>query len=169
MPPRRTRQVAPPAPADDAFLPDDTPAAADAPQDTVPEAFKPKRARAAARRVQSATADPKVRLPQDKRAVEVADGVVTAEIAGRSFRLTEVVGLMPLMEWVAASEGVDTSNVPTMLSFYRVLQNLVHEDDWAAFRAHTREQKCEDTEFMAFQSAAMEALAARPTRRPATS
>jgi hypothetical protein len=162
MPPRRTRQVAPV---------DDAPVTADEPQDTqdtVPEAFKPKRARAV-RRVQSATADSKVRLPEGKRATEVADGVLTVAIAGRSFRLTETVGLMPLMEWVAASEGVDTSNVPTMLSFYRVLQDLVHEDDWAAFRAHTREQKCDDKELMAFQSAAMEALAARPTRRPATS
>jgi hypothetical protein len=160
MPPRRSRTVAP----DDVLLP------ADEPQDTVPAAFAASTpAKRAARRVQAATADPKVRIPEGERAAEIADGVLTAPIAGRSFRLSETIGLMPLMEWAAASDEVDVSNAGTLITFYRLLKDLVHEDDWAAFRSYTREQKCDDNELLAFQNAAMEALAARPTAAPAAS
>lgn len=181
MPPRRTRQVAP-APVDDVALP------ADEPQDTVPAAFaNPRRTRAQrpandpeapaavtpakrqARRVQAATADPKVRLPEDQRATEVADGKLMVPIGGRYFRLSETIGLMPLMEWVAAADEIDTQNTSTLISFYHVLQDLVHEDEWQEFRAFTREAKCDDDAFIAFRNAAMETLAARPTAEPATS
>lgn len=128
----------------------------------------PAEAQTAARRVQSATADDKVRLPRAKRAVDKPAGL-SAPIAGRHFRLSESIGLMPLMEWAAAQDEVDTRNVSQLLGFYRVLEDLVHPDDWAAFKAYTRERKCDDTDFAAFQNAAMEAIAAFPTEAPETS
>jgi hypothetical protein len=158
MPPRRTRTVAP-RPVDDVPL--------DGEENVKPDG----RTRAArqVRRVQAATADDKVRLPAGERAVEVADGVITAELSGRSFRLAESIGLMPLMEWAAAQDDIDTRNSVALLGFYRVLQDLVHEDDWPDFRKHAREQKSTDKELVAFQNAAVEALAARPTEEPEAS
>lgn len=148
MPPRRTRTVVP------------------ADSDVLGEA--PRRSASQARRIQTATVDAKVRLPRDKRAVDTADGL-SAPIAGRHFRLSESIGLMPLMLWAAAQDEIDTSNVSQLSSFYRVLQDLVHPGDWPEFVAHTCERKCNDTDFAAFQNAAMEAIAARPTEAPGIS
>jgi hypothetical protein len=158
MPPRKTRQVAP-QPVEDVT-------------DELPEAFaapvrKPRAAQL--RRVQAAAGDEKVRLPQDERAVEVADGELKAPIAGRYFRLSDSIGLMPLMEWAAAREEIDVDNGAQLLGMFRILKDLVDPEDWDEFRAHTREAKCIDEDFVAFQAAAMEAIAARPTAVPATS
>jgi hypothetical protein len=158
MPPRRTRQIAPAAET----VQDEVPAAFTAPVTAAPRKTQ-------ARRVQSATANPKVRLPKEKRAVENVNGDLKAEIAGRYFRLAESIGLMPLMEWAAAQDEVDVRDANQLLSFYRILQDVVHPDDWQEFKAFTRKEKCTDAQFVAFQNAAMEAIAARPTAAPETS
>lgn len=143
--------------------------------DEVPEAFAApaSRARSASqvRRVQEAAADAKTRLPKDQRAAERADGHIYAPIAGKQFRLSpDGIGLMPLMEWAAAQDGeLDIANNAVLVSFYRVLKDLVHPDDWQAFRVHTRDERCNDEDFLNFQNAAIEALAARPTAEPAAS
>jgi hypothetical protein len=166
-PQRRTRRIAPVEDVEAPVLSDpEVPEALAAPRRGRPR----KNASASQlRRVQAATTDEKVRLPAGKRAAEIADGELAAPIAGRMFRLSDSIGLMPLMEWAASRDEVDTTNTGALLSFYRILQDLVHPDDWQEFRAHTRENKCIDEEFIAFQAAALEALAARPTREPAAS
>lgn len=153
-PQRRTRRVAPVQDVEVA-------------SDVLGEA--PARSASQLRRVQAATADPKARLPKDKQAAEVADGVLVAPISGRYFRLSESIGLMPLMEWAAAQEEVDARNFAQLLGFYRVLKDLVHPDEWLEFKAFTREAKCGDADFAAFQNAAVEAITARPTQEPAAS
>jgi hypothetical protein len=158
---RRTRQVAPePEP--------DVPDEAVAPE-TVPAALRRKPARAAARRVQAATSDAKTRLPEGKRAVETADGELRAPVAGRYFKIAESVGIMPLMEWAAALDTVDTGNIPELAGRFRLLRAIVHPDDWDEFRVHTTEAKCNGDDLLAFQNAAIEAMAARPTVVPAAS
>jgi hypothetical protein len=128
-----------------------------------------RRSAAQLRRVQAATADPKVRLPVDERAVEVEDGVLAAPIAGRRFRLQETIGLMPLMEWAAATDEVDTGNQAQLAGLFNLLKDVVDTEDWTAFRKFTREEKCDDEDFVKFVNAAIEAIAARPTGEPATS
>jgi hypothetical protein len=163
-PQRRTRKVAPAAaPVDDAGLPQDTPP-------EIPSALaNPNRRKAAARRVQAATGEEKVRMPQAKRAGETKDGVIVAPIKGKYFKLADSIGLMPLMEWAASSDEVDGRNASQILGLYRVLQDIVHEDDWAEFKQFCREAKAIDQDFIDFQNAAMEAIAARPTQEPAAS
>lgn len=138
--------------------------------DEIPAAFAAP-SRSAVRRIQEATADPQVRIPAGKRATEDADGALRAPIAGKWFRLSGSIGLMPLMEWAAAQEetAVDVRNASQLLGFFRILRDLVHPDDWEAFRAWTRDNRCNDEDFIEFQNAAMEAIAARPTQEPATS
>lgn len=132
----------------------------------VPVALK---ARRQARRVQAATADAKVRLPEGKRALEVADGGLVAPVSGRYFRLSDTMGMMPLMEWAAAQEDVDPGNQQQLVGLYRILKDLVLPDDWAEFREFTRDAKCDAEAFITFVNAAIEAIAARPTEAPATS
>lgn len=123
-----------------------------------------------ARRVQAATADPKVRLPENERAVEVADGeLLAAPLAGHYFRLQESIGLMPLMEWAAATVEVDPDNQVQLAGLFNLLKDLVDPEDWTEFRKVSREAKCNDEDFVKFVNAAMEAIAARPTGAPATS
>ncbi len=166
MPPaangRRTRRVAPvAAPVNEAPLPA---------QDEIAPVTRRKRASASeARRVQAATSEDKVRVPHKKRAVETDKGDIKAPLAGKYFKLTESIGLMPLMEWAASLDQVDVRNAAQLSSFYRLLRALVHPDDWDAFRQHATEEKSTDEELLAFYTAAIEAMAARPTREPATS
>jgi hypothetical protein len=156
-PQRRTRRVAP--------------AAAEELDELVQEVPAPLRSKSAAqlRRVQAATAEEKVRLPADERAVEIAEGVLTAPISGKLFRLQESVGLMPLMEWAAATEEVDTGNQAQLAGLFFLLKDVVDPEDWSEFRKYTREEKCNDEDFVKFVNAAIEAIAARPTGEPATS
>lgn len=121
------------------------------------------------RRAQAATVEPDVRLPEEERAKEDRDSVLRVPIAGREFRIADNIGIMPLMEWAASVEQADPEDPSQLLATFRLLQDLVHPDDWLEFRAHTRLKKCNFDEFFAFQNAAMEALTARPTGEPATS
>lgn len=152
--PRRTRTVRPveDVPLDGAVKPDG-------------------RTRAARqlRRVQAATADPKTRLSGDAAPAEIADGEITVPVAGRRFRVAESMGLMPLLEWAAVSEEIDVDNQAQLASLFRLLKDLVDERDWAEFRKYTREEKCNDEDFVGFVNAAIEAIAARPTEEPASS
>jgi len=121
------------------------------------------------RRVQAATAEPKVRLPDSERGVEVGEGVLAAPIAGKMFRLQDSIGLMPLMEWAAATDEVDAGNQAQLAGLYRLLKDLVDPEEWNEFRAFTREGKTGDEDFIKFVNAAIEVIAARPTGEPASS
>lgn len=121
------------------------------------------------RRVQAATAEPKVRLPDGERGVEVDEGVLAAPIAGKMFRLQDSIGLMPLMEWAAATDEVDAGNQAQLAGLYRLLKDLVDPEEWNEFRAFTREGKTGDEDFIKFVNAAIEVIAARPTGEPASS
>ena len=139
-------------------------------QDAVPEAFaaRPAARKRQVRRAQAAVADPKVSLPAEERAVE-EDGELRVPIAGRYFRLSNGIGFMTLMEFAVSADDADPTSPARTRSFYYVLKDLVHEDDFAEFCRHTRDAKCSAEEFVTFQNAAIEALTARPTVAPASS
>ena len=139
-------------------------------QDTVPEAFaaRPAARKRQVRRAQAAVADPKVSLPPDERAVEEDSGL-RVPIAGKYFRLSDGIGFMTLMEFAVSSDDADPESPARTRSFYYVLKDLVHPDDFAEFCKHTRDARCDATAFVAFQNAAIEALTARPTEAPAAS
>lgn len=151
--PRRTRQVAP----------SPEPEVLGAAEPEVPAALRRKPARSAARRVQAATSDEKTRLPADKRALELTEGQLVAPIRGRYFKITDSLALMPLMEFAAATQDVDVDNQVQLASLFRVLKDIVDPEDWSEFRSFTTSEKCGADDFGAFQNAAIEAMAARPT------
>jgi hypothetical protein len=85
------------------------------------------------------------------------------EDASMDFLLAENVGIMPLMEWAAASDR-DVQSADGLKAVYYVLQDVVDEGDWPEFRKFSREAKAEAGELLDFANAALEALAGRPTK-----
>lgn len=138
------------------------------PSRTPPGTTSPARPAAQLRRVQGATADPKVRIPVEESAVE-ASGAMMVPAGDKLFTIQESIGLMPLMEWAVATEDVDAGNQGQLASMFRLLKDLVAPDQWMDFRKHTSEAKWGPDEFVKFINAAIEAMAARPTQEPATS
>ena len=155
-PQRRTRRIAPVAQSDEA-------------KELLGGAPAALRSKSQARRVQSAVTDPKLRVPAGQRGTEDEDGEIRVPIAGKYFRLADSIGLMALMEFAVAADDIDATSGVQLVAMFRLLKSVVHEDDFAAFCAHTREAKCDDEDFVNFQNAALEALAARPTEEPAAS
>jgi hypothetical protein len=108
------------------------------------------------------TADQSARTGKDTRASVVKEGQLSVPLRKREFRLAEDVGIMPLMEWAAASDR-DVASADGLRAVFYVLQDAVHEDDWAEFRKFAREEKVDAGELLEFANAALEALAGRPT------
>jgi hypothetical protein len=112
--------------------------------------------------LQLATSDPNARVSKTARAGKDKDGHLTVPFKGKDFRLAEDVGIMPLMEWAAASD-VDVNSPAGLRAVFYVLQDAVHADSWAGFRSHARETKAKAEDVLDFANAALEALAGRPT------
>lgn len=108
------------------------------------------------------TADQDARVGKDARAKVGRESQLTAPLRKREFRLAEDVGIMPLMEWAAASDR-DVASADGLRAVFYVLQDAVHEDDWAEFRKFSRDEKVDAAELLEFANAALEALAGRPT------
>ena len=92
----------------------------------------------------------------------VIDGVKRFKDISQDFCLSDDVGIMPLMEWAAASDR-DVASADGLRAVFYVLQDAVHEDEWAEFRKWARENKVDASELLDFANAALEALAGRPT------
>jgi hypothetical protein len=113
-------------------------------------------------------ADQSARVGKDTRADDEG-GEVTVPLKGQEFRLADEVGVMPLMEWVAASEGKKNENSKSLVAIYHVLEDTVHPDEWDEFRQHARETKCQAKDLGDFINAALEALSGNPTEEPSGS
>lgn len=117
-------------------------------------------------------ADQAARVGKDNRAQVAAAGQLTAPLVikgkngekalSKDFRLAEDVGIMPLMEWAASSDR-DVASADGLRAVFYVLQDAVHEDNWAEFRQWSRENKAAAGDLLDFANAALEALAGRPT------
>lgn len=115
-----------------------------------------------AARSQMKTADQSARVSKETRSDEGKGGILTAPLRDREFRLADDVGIMPLMEWAAASDQ-DVASAAGLRAVFYVLQDAVHADDWHEFKRYSREEKLDATELLEFANAALEALAGRPT------
>lgn len=107
-------------------------------------------------------AEQSARVGKDTRA-KGEDEALTVPLAGKEFRLADEVGVMALMEWVAAAEGRENETGKSLVAIFHVLEDTVHEDDWDEFRRHGREQKVQAKGYGDFINAALEAIAGRPT------
>jgi|HubBroStandDraft_3_1064219.scaffolds.fasta_scaffold115240_2 hypothetical protein len=117
------------------------------------------------------TADQSARVAKDARAKAKGTKLTVPlvhkdkagnEVARQEFSLSEDVGIMPLMEWAAASDR-DVASADGLRAVFYVLEDAVHEDEWAEFRKWARENKVDAGELLDFANSALEALAGRPT------
>lgn len=120
------------------------------------------------RQLQLAVQDQEARVPEDERAVEENDGT-KAPLCGKFFQVDTEQGLMPLMEWSAANDSADPKNGPQLAALFYLLKDIVHPDDWDDFREHAKASKAKGPDFVKFQNAAAEVIAAVPTEQPETS
>jgi hypothetical protein len=129
----------------------------------MPPARNPRRQTAdtKAASLQVRTADQAARVAKDDRAEDKGDAVTVA-LEGQEFTLAQDVGIMPLMEWAAASD-VDVASASGLRAVYYVLQDVVDADEWAEFRRYAREKKISAEKLLDFANSALEALAGRPT------
>ena len=100
---------------------------------------------------------------KDGLVVRDEDDKIVYEPVVKDFRLADEVGIMALMEWVAAAEGKKDETSKSLVAVYHVLEDTVHEDDWDEFRQFGRESKLQAKDYGEFINAALEAVAGRPT------
>ncbi len=105
---------------------------------------------------------------EDGKLVRDEDGKLLHEIVSQDFRLSEDVGVLPLMEWVSAADN-GGENAKSLVAIFHVLEDTVHEEDWDEFRQFSRKNKAQAKDFGDFINAALEALAGRPTEEPSGS
>jgi hypothetical protein len=124
--------------------------------------------RTSEREMQMAVQDQDARVPEDDRAVETNDGT-KAPLCDKLFKIDTEQGLMPLMEWAAANDTTDPQNGPQLAALFFMLKDIVVPDEWDEFRAHAKLHKAKGPDFLKFQEAAAEVIAAVPTEQPETS
>jgi hypothetical protein len=119
---------------------------------------------------ESVSDDPTVHNLQARaEGVEVLDDLAI-DFMGERMRLREKIGLMPLMAFAQASkQGGDTGDMEALASLYRLLRSCIAADDWAKFEDHAEKMAAEADDLLAVVGSAIEAVTARPTRRPAVS
>lgn len=82
----------------------------------------------------------------------------------KSFRISNKVGLMPLMEFAYfADSGADTNDMGALVAIYEMLKDCIHKDDWDAFRAHAKQQRAEAEDLLPVVQQTIEKLTAKPT------
>lgn len=117
--------------------------------------------------VQKAVTEKDALLPPEKSANTEKDAVYVP-LRDQKFRIKDAddVPLWALMEFAAADDISEN-----MAGIYRIIQSIVHEDDFTAFRkfAMNAKPRLELEDFYNFQNAAYEALSANPTKQPGTS
>jgi hypothetical protein len=102
---------------------------------------------------------------------------------GARFRISDKVGLMPLMKFAhAANSGMDTSDMQALAAIYEMLRDCIYQGngipegedghdagDWARFEEHATVTKADAEDVMPVVQQTIELLTARPTRPPSGS
>lgn len=129
--------------------------------------------------------------------VPVAEGKVvtssrTVELAGERFRISQAIGLMPLLKFSAHSD-MQTSDPGALAAMYAMLRDCIEQGsppcgkcaackdgdetsckdwdpgDWARFERHAIDVKADADELLTVISQAIELISGRPTAQPPSS
>ncbi len=126
-----------------------------------------------------------------------AEGVVLddgdhVELHGERFRLAETIGMMPLMRFAQASKaGLGGDDMEGLAALYSLLRDTIDTtrpqievndpatgeptmvdggpSEWDRFEAHADKTKADADELIGVVHRAIEAISARPTKRPGAS
>lgn len=136
------------------------------------------------------------KAPTTHSVQSAVEGVVETdgkiEFMGAYFKMTDRIGLMPLLKFAhASSKGLDSTDMEGLAALYSMIHDCIdHEQpmeervnpvtgkvemmpsgpsEWNRFEAHAIEMKAEADDLMSLVQRVIEAVAARPTRRPGDS
>lgn len=102
--------------------------------------------------------------------VEIVGGGRKVTLAGQEFRMSERIGLMPLLRFAHASaKGVDSNDMQGLAAMYEVIRDCIDESEWDRFQQHAIDTKAESEELLQVVSDVIEVLSARPTGSPSGS
>lgn len=89
---------------------------------------------------------------------------------GRSFRVADKVGLMPLMKFAhLAKQGVDANNQDGLVALFDLLRSVIADEAWSAFEEHASLVRATGDELLEVVKDAIAVIAQRPTVRPSDS
>lgn len=98
----------------------------------------------------------------------IAEGVTLADrvtCMGKSYRIADKVGLMPLLKFAkTAQSGVDSEDLEGLVAIYDMLHDCIDPGEWPRFVEEMTELKAEADELMPVVGQTLEILNARPTR-----
>jgi hypothetical protein len=92
------------------------------------------------------------------------------ELNGAAFRMSDHIGLMPLLKFANASaKGLDSNDMEGMVALYDMIRDCIDADEWPRFERHAIDTKAEADDLMAVVKTVIEALTARPSTPPGDS
>lgn len=98
--------------------------------------------------------------------VDHAHGEV--ELKGRKFRVADSIGSMALLMWAAAADlSTDDHGAPAAI--YHMLEDVIVEDEWTAFRHHALQTKATAEDLLGVINKGMELISGTPTEEPSGS
>lgn len=106
----------------------------------------------------------------DGISAELAEAEPGIEFEGRTFRVAEKYGLMPLIRLgYIAKKGIDVDDLEGAAAMYDVIAEAIHPDDWPAFMDYASEVHADGQQLMVVVQQAVAVISSRPTRRPSDS
>lgn len=123
----------------------------------------------------------------------VTDDGDHAEFLGEQFRLSDSIGMMPLLKFAnAAKKGMDTEDMDGMAAMYSMIRDtiwrprltdeagqpavnpdtgerLYDESEWSRFQDFADDEKADGEDLMGFVSQAIQVISARPRKRRGSS
>lgn len=113
---------------------------------------------------------PRKQVAQLQAAAEGVQSGETVEFLGEDFRLAEKIGALPLMKMAAYDmDGSIEGMWAASAAMYAMLQDTIHGDDWDRFERHAVKCKADMNDLQVLVRKCLEAITARPTRRPSGS
>lgn len=92
------------------------------------------------------------------------------ELLGKSFKIAEKIGLMPLLRFAkAAQNGVDSNDMAGLAALLDVLEQCIDPDEWQRFNDHADKTRADEDELLQMVYLVIEAISDRPISRPSDS
>jgi hypothetical protein len=118
----------------------------------------------------------KPRTPDQAAVIQAAaEGAAPAgetfEFKDETFKISEKVGIWPLMQFARAAEsGLDMSDYKALAALHAFLQDCIDAGDWGRFQERMISAKIGDAdELLAVATTVIEKVTARPTPQPSAS
>lgn len=102
-------------------------------------------------------------------AVEGVPVVDQITFMGDTYRITDKVGLMPLMKFAHSTVNADVDDLQSLADVYVMIRDCIDPADWDRFERDAIDKKAEGDDLLAVVTQTIAIRTARPTRRPSDS